>query len=156
MDFSGQIEGLKFSPISNYNSFLKETASFDVDAGMEFENILNKQSEKLQSQNKIQGGIELNRIDDVVGRNSVQSIEGSDSTGTFISSVGNSINGGLSSVNNAVEAANKAQEAFAAGENVSVHDVMIASEKASLSLSMAIQLRNKLLGAYNEINNIKV
>ena len=54
------------------------------------------------------------------------------------------------------DAADKAQEALAMGEDISVHDVMIAAEKASLSLQMALQLRNKLLTAYQEINNVRV
>ncbi len=45
---------------------------------------------------------------------------------------------------------------MAMGEDVSVHDVMIASEKASLSMGMALQLRNKILSAYTEINNVRV
>jgi flagellar hook-basal body complex protein FliE len=74
----------------------------------------------------------------------------------FMKNFSNSINSGLTSVNNNIEAADKAQESFAMGEDVSVHDVMIASEKAALSLQMAMQIRNKLISAYSEINNIRV
>lgn len=37
------------------------------------------------------------------------------------------------------------------GEAVEVHDVMIASEEAGLALSMMIEIRNKLVDAYQEL-----
>jgi len=156
MDFMGPIQGMNFSPISNYNSYLKSNASFDVEDGSDFENILSKQTASLQNPAKIEGGVELNNFDDVVAKNSIQSTSGNESAGNFMQSFSKSINGGLNSVDDAVTNANKAQEALAMGEDISVHDVMIASEKASLSLSMAMQLRNKLLSAYTEINNVRV
>lgn len=156
MEFLGSIEGLNFTPISNYNNYLKDNKSFDVDSNnMDFENILNQKTAAMQNSFKVQGGIEMNNFSDVVAKNSVQTTDDA-STGNFIKSFSDSINGGLNSVNDSVQAANKAQEALAAGEDVSVHDVMIASEKASLSLQMAMQLRNKLMMAYTEINNVKV
>ena len=164
MDFVGGIDGMKFTPISNYNNYLKSNTAFDVESGMDFENILSQQTASLQNPVQMQGGIELNNFDDVIGKNSVQSVSSagsspsssSGSTGDLMKSFSNSIGGGLNSVNDSVDNANKAQEALAMGEDISVHDVMIASEKASLSLSMAMQLRNKLLSAYTEINNVRV
>lgn len=158
MEYIGGIDGMKFTPISNYNNYLKENASFEVDTNnSEFENILNKQTAQLQNGMQIQGGVSMNNnFDEVASQNAVHNIDGSSPSGNFLKSFSNSLNGGISSVNKAIDTANKAQEAFAAGEDVSVHDVMIASEKASLSLSMAMQLRNKLLSAYSEINNVKV
>lgn len=157
MEFIGGIEGMKFTPISNYNSYLKSNTSFDVDANMDFENILNAQTASLQDSFKIEGGVEVsNNFNDLAVQNSLQTTSNNSSTGDFIKSFSNSLNGGLTSVDSSLKAADKAQEALAMGEDVSVHDVMIASEKASLSLQMAMQLRNKLLSAYNEINNVKV
>ena len=157
MEFIGGVEGMNFSPISNYNSYLKNNMSFDIDSGMDFENVLNTQTAALQDSFKVQGGVEINSdFNDLIAQNSVQATSEGASTGDFVKSFSKSLNGGLSSVNNSVEAANKAQEALAMGEDVSVHDVMIASEKASLSLQMAMQLRNKLISAYTEINNVKV
>lgn len=154
MDYIGGIEGMNFTPITNYNNYLKNTKSFEVDSSEDFENILNQQTAALQ--NPIQSGITLNDIGDISAQNSVQAVSDSSPTGNFIQSFSNSVNNGLTSVSDSINAANKAQEAFAAGENVSVHDVMIASEKASLSLQMAMQLRNKLVSAYSEINNVRV
>lgn len=156
MDFIGGIAGMNFTPISNYNNYINNNHSFDVNSGMDFENVLNKQTAALQDPMKIQGGVEMNNFDDIMAQSTVQPTENAESSGSFIKSFSNSLNGGLNSVNNAVKAADRAQEALAMGEDISVHDVMIASEKASLSMQMAMQLRNKVMNAYNEINNVKV
>lgn len=156
MEFIGGVEGMKFTPITGYDKYLKENKSFDVDSSADFENVLQQKSSELNNSFKIQGGVQKNNFDDAVARNSVQAMTDSSPTSNFIKSFSGSLNGGLTSVNNNIEAANKAQEALAMGEDVSVHDVMIASEKATLSLQMAMQLRNKLMSAYTEINNVKV
>ena len=50
------------------------------------------------------------------------------------------------------EAANK----FVSGEIKDVHDVMIAAEKASVSLELTLEVRNKLVEAYREIMRIQM
>ena len=40
---------------------------------------------------------------------------------------------------------------FAAGENQNVHELMIAMQKASLSMNMTSAVRNKLMEAYKEV-----
>lgn len=158
MDFLSPINGMKFTPINNYNNYLKSNASFDVDTtNMEFENILHQQQGMMQDSSiQVKGGIEMNNFDDVLAKSSVQGIDGNQNTGNFIDSLSHSVSSGLNSVNEKVKAADKAQEALAMGEDISVHDVMIAAEKASLSMQMAMQLRNKMMTAYNEINSIRV
>ena len=54
------------------------------------------------------------------------------------------------------DAAYEAAETFAAGGDISVHDVMIASQKANLTMQMALQMRNRLVTAYNELRNISM
>lgn len=149
---------MNFSPISGYNNFLKNNAAFDVDAGFDFENILAQQTNALsQNQPMLKGTAEINTdFNSFFVENASASSQNNSSTDSFMSKIGNSFGGGLKSVNDNAVAAEKAQEALAMGENVSVHDVMIASEKSALSMQMAMQLRNKLLNAYSEINNVKV
>lgn len=154
MQYVGGIDGMNFNPITNYNKYLKNNASFEVNSDVDFESILNKQSTMVnQNVSQLKSGIEVTMNVDDLAPQATKSTEG---VGSFMKSFGNSIGGGLNSVNDATNAANKAQEALAMGEDVSVHDVMIAAEKASLSLQMAMQLRNKLLNIYTEINNVKV
>ena len=45
---------------------------------------------------------------------------------------------------------------FAAGEPLDVHQVMIASQEASVALNLALQVRNKLVDAYTEIMHVNV
>lgn len=59
----------------------------------------------------------------------------------------------LNTVNNE---ANEAAAKLAAGQPVELHDVMIAMEQADLSLRMVLQVRNKLVEAYQEIQRMQV
>lgn len=158
MDFLGGVEGMNFSPISNYNNYIKNNKSFDIDTtSMDFESILKNQTNSMQNVMQIQGEIQVNaNLEDIAAQAGVQSVDNQNSAGAFMKSLSNSINGSLNSVDATVKAADKAQEAMAMGEDVSVHDVMIAAEKAALSMQMAMQLRNKLMNAYTEINNVRV
>lgn len=45
---------------------------------------------------------------------------------------------------------------LAAGEPVELHEVMLAQDRASLGLQLAIQVRNKLVEAYQEIMRLQV
>jgi flagellar hook-basal body complex protein FliE len=48
------------------------------------------------------------------------------------------------------------QTAFARGENVELHEVVIAMEKASIALELAMAVRNKVVEAYQEIMRMNV
>lgn len=47
-------------------------------------------------------------------------------------------------------------EAFAAGITDNIHQVLIAAEKAEIALQFTMQIRNKILDAYNEIMNMHI
>ena len=42
------------------------------------------------------------------------------------------------------------------GENVELHNVMIAAQKANVSMTLAIEVRNKVLEAYQEVMRMQV
>jgi flagellar hook-basal body complex protein FliE len=42
------------------------------------------------------------------------------------------------------------------GENVDLHQVMIAAQKASISLQLAVEIRNKAIEAYQEMMRMQV
>ncbi len=49
------------------------------------------------------------------------------------------------------------QKAFVLGDNsVSLSDTMIAMQKASINFQAAVQVRNKVVQAYNDIMNMQV
>lgn len=62
----------------------------------------------------------------------------------------------LKEVNQSELTAKDKQRAFMTGQPVEFHDLMIAMEKASMAMQLTLQVRNKLLEAYQEINRIQV
>jgi len=51
--------------------------------------------------------------------------------------------------------ANAAVQKYVNGEEIDVHNVMILLEKANLNLRMAMQIRNKVIAAYEEIKRLQ-
>jgi flagellar hook-basal body complex protein FliE len=74
----------------------------------------------------------------------------------------NSINFGdvlkneLDKVNDTQISADKATQDLLTGESTDVHQVLIATEEARLSLELAVQIRNKLVDAYQEISRMQI
>jgi flagellar hook-basal body complex protein FliE len=52
--------------------------------------------------------------------------------------------------------ADKAITDFATGKNTDIHNTMIAMEKADISFQLMMQVRNKLVAAYQEIYRMQV
>lgn len=47
-------------------------------------------------------------------------------------------------------------QSFISGQGEDLHTVLIATEEARLSLELALQVRNKCVEAYKEINNMQL
>jgi flagellar hook-basal body complex protein FliE len=63
----------------------------------------------------------------------------------------------LDSVNQAQHKAEDLQKAFVLGDDkVTLSDTMIAMQKANISFQAAVQVRNKVVAAYNDIMNMQV
>jgi flagellar hook-basal body complex protein FliE len=62
----------------------------------------------------------------------------------------------LAEVNRLQRAAGDAIGAYASGEKASLHDTMIALEQADVSFRMLMQVRNKIVEAYQEILRMQV
>jgi flagellar hook-basal body complex protein FliE len=62
----------------------------------------------------------------------------------------------LKEVNQSQSEARSKQNAFMTGQPVEFHDLMIAMEKASTAMQLTLQVRNKLLEGYQEINRMQV
>ncbi|MCX7977402.1 MAG: flagellar hook-basal body complex protein FliE [Bdellovibrionaceae bacterium] len=60
------------------------------------------------------------------------------------------------SVNELQKAADKAAQNLATGKTDNIAEVMIASEKADIALRLMVQVRNKIIDAYQEIMRIQV
>ena len=137
MDFSTSIQGFNqeynINAINDYNKFLQGQASFDIDTETtSFEKALEVAAKSAPLKDK----------KDPTGM------------GSFMANIGQSFGGGLNAVNNMRLEADRMQEDLAMGGPTSIHDAMIAAEKAELSMQMAVQIRNRILNAYTEINNM--
>ena len=63
----------------------------------------------------------------------------------------------IDGVNQSQHQASATQQQFAAGTgNMSLSDVMLAAQKANLSFQTMLQVRNKLVSAYQDIMNLQV
>jgi flagellar hook-basal body complex protein FliE len=62
----------------------------------------------------------------------------------------------LQQVDNLQKNADIASVGLATGQIQDLHTVMVALEKASLSLSLTVEVRNKVLDAYHEIMRMQI
>ncbi|CDI49808.1 flagellar hook-basal body complex protein FliE [Clostridium tetani] len=62
----------------------------------------------------------------------------------------------LDQVNEKQIKAEETTENFLQGEETDIHKVMLDSEEAKLSVELAVQVRNKLIEAYQELNRMQL
>ncbi len=119
--------------IDDYNKFLQGNASFEIDK-TSFDEILESAAKNYPVKDK----------NDPAG------------LGNFASKIGAGLSDSLNAVNNNRIAADRLQEDLAMGGSTSIHEAMIAAEKATLSMQMAIQVRNRLVSAYTDITSMSI
>lgn len=73
-----------------------------------------------------------------------------------ISSMGKPLGAFLDSVNSLQLQAEALKQELATGGDVELHEVMVATEKASLGVELTMQIRNKLVDAYQEVMRMSV
>ena len=83
--------------------------------------------------------------------NSTQSLKESDS-GSFA----NSLNDAITKVNDMQVHSNEMIEKLSTGETKNIPEVMVATEKADIALKLMVQVRNKMIDAYQEIMKMQV
>ena len=69
---------------------------------------------------------------------------------------GQLVNNALSEVNQRQNHSRSLQEAYDRGEDVALTDVVIGMQKSSLAFEATLQVRNKVLRAYEQILNMPV
>lgn len=156
--------------IANFNRVFEQQLQ-NVDKGFEqvmspdFENILAQKTLEVQSQSMqpLKSGIEINagavdipNLDMSLSVTEGQKVQPKTDVEKALSHFGESFSDGIRGINQKQTEAEHAVETLAAGGDISVHEVMIAAEKANLSMQMGLQLRNKILAAYNELYNISI
>ena len=71
--------------------------------------------------------------------------------GSVMQSFSSLLTQAVQDINRTQRVADDGAAKLAAGEPVDLHNVMIGMESANLSLGLALQVRNKLLDAYQEV-----
>ena len=62
----------------------------------------------------------------------------------------------IKEVNSSQQNATEMQNAMMTGQNVELHELMISMERAGLAMELTLQVRNKILEAYQEISRMQV
>lgn len=68
----------------------------------------------------------------------------------------NTLKTAIESVNGQQIQSDSATQKLINGEDIELHEVMIAAQKASVSLNTTIEIRNKVVEAYQEIMRMSV
>jgi len=152
-----------YSPIKNFsenffNNDLNSTEnSLSNDSIKAFEKVLNGAMEKINGTTENLNPLKTNGID-TFSVDFIQGAEKPENGGIqgFAENIKSSLSAGINSINDQQLRAQKAAETFAAGGDISVHEVMVETEKANLSMQMATQVRNKLLTAYTELYKMQL
>lgn len=66
------------------------------------------------------------------------------------------LNEGIEKLNTTLQKSGELTNRFAAGENVELHDVMVAGQEADVAMRLAMTMRNQVLEAYREIIRMPV
>jgi len=78
-------------------------------------------------------------------------------TGTEKADFASALKSSLDQVNNVQMKADQLGQRFVAGDdNVNLSDVMISMQKANISFQATVQVRNKLVAAYQDIMNMSI
>ena len=88
-------------------------------------------------------------IKNLIGTNDLQPQVAKNEFGSMLSEA-------LAKVNDDLIGAEKLSQDFALGKNVELHQVITATEQASLALQLTIQIRTKVIEAYQEITRMQV
>jgi flagellar hook-basal body complex protein FliE len=72
------------------------------------------------------------------------------------SSFGEILNGAIGEVEGARASANQSVERFLSGNGEDLHSTILASQRADLEFQMFMQVRNKIVSAYQEIMKLQM
>jgi flagellar hook-basal body complex protein FliE len=76
--------------------------------------------------------------------------------GPSADSFGGTLNDAISKVDNLQKGADATLHSLASGEKVDLHGTMIALEEADIALRTMVSVRNKLVGAYEQVMNMAI
>lgn len=147
-----QFQGFDNS-ITDFNKTFSQSLN---DANKNFDEVFNSMSpanNAQMSQTPLTAGIQEFQGIDTIAQSKVENLN---PTAKMASDIGKGISDSLQELNTVQRNAESDFETFAAGGDISVHEVMISAQKSNLAMQMAIQLRNQALSAYNEFKSMTV
>lgn len=104
---------------------------------------------QMQQQQQIRDQVQIERPQEVQRPNEVGKAEGS--------SFGDTLAGALNSVNNLQQTSGELATAYTRGdEGVDITEVMVASQKSSVAFEATVQVRNRVVKAYETIMNMPI
>ena len=68
----------------------------------------------------------------------------------------NVLNGAIQSIESTQSAAGDAMQKFLTGENEEVHSMAIAMQKADITFNLGLQVRNKIVDAYQQVMQMQL
>ena len=155
---------MSFNINTNFNvdNFNSSIADFNKIFNSQLDNAnsqVNEFSDIFNSMNQAQVQANQNPLfNQFVGMDSInaQKIENISPTEKMAQDIKNGFSNSLNELNTFERKAQDDLETFASGGDISVHEVMISSQKSNLAMQMAIQLRNQMLNAYNEFKGMQI
>jgi flagellar hook-basal body complex protein FliE len=90
------------------------------------------------------------------GTSSVSGSTAAGGTSETQKSFADTLNDAIQNVNELQKTSDKAMQNLATGRTDNVAEVMIASEKADIALKLMVQVRNKIIDAYQDIMKMQV
>lgn len=76
--------------------------------------------------------------------------------GEALDSFGGLLKEQMDKINSLQNNANQAVQTYATGGDIELHNVITAVEKSDMALQLAVQVRNRLVSAYQEISRMQV
>ena len=76
--------------------------------------------------------------------------------GTPAGDFGQLLSGGIAKLDSGLQVADQQLRAMAAGKEVAVHDVMISMEQARMNLMFMVEVRNRVVEAYQELMRMQL
>jgi flagellar hook-basal body complex protein FliE len=121
------------------------------------------ESTRIHTQTKETMAIDTSKMEAMLAELSAVSALSKSSSASAATGVGSEtdfakvLQSSIDQVSQAQQSAKTMAEDFASGQdNVNLQDVMVNLQKANLSFQQMVQVRNKLVTAYNEVMNMQV
>jgi flagellar hook-basal body complex protein FliE len=77
-------------------------------------------------------------------------------SGQLLKSFGTMLTNQMEHLNTLQQDAGQSQQTYATGGEIELHNVILSAEKADLSLQLAMQIRNKIIDAYQEVSRMSI